>query len=265
MTRGEFAVARFTRLYPIYWVVIAALILAESLHLSSGKAERLDPMVIVRSLFLIASPEAKFPEGFVLHVAWTLVIEVLFYGIFLLFYFWKESAFFWVMALWASAAVIASYAVPHPTDLYWLYHYVLSSRVLEFGLGVTVAYVTMRGVVRFGALALGLGITGLLAAMLDVFPVKGLGPEIVYGIPAACLVYGAAVVPLRITRFLVAIGDASYVLYLTHATVISLAVRIFHKFCVFYRIGQQTGAWLTCGLSIVVAYAVHRAVERPLL
>ena len=160
MTRWDFAVSRFTRLFPIYWVVIAALIVGEALHLSGGNPERLEAATIIRSLLLAPSPHSHFPKGYVLDVAWTLVIEVGFYLLFALLFFWNERAFLIAMVVWGVAAMLTTRFVDPESIGYWLHHYWLASRVVEFTFGVFIAYFAARGPLHWGPAALGLGFAG---------------------------------------------------------------------------------------------------------
>jgi peptidoglycan/LPS O-acetylase OafA/YrhL len=96
-------------------------------------------------------------------------------------------------------------------------------------------------------------------------PIADTHPEIAYGIPSALLVYGAYSTQLRVPRWLVEIGDASYVLYLVHGALLSILFRVMRKLNAFEQIGEQAAAWLVALLAVAGSYGVHRLVERPLL
>ena len=78
--------------------------------------------------------------------------------------------------------------------------------------------------------------------------------------------YGAyATTSLRVPRWLVEVGDASYVFYLIHGTLLSILLRIMRKLNAFDVVGHQAAAWLVAVLTVIGSYVVHRVVERPLL
>ena len=233
MTRTDFFIARFIRLYPIYWIVIAALVFAEVLSLSGGNPQRLDPSVILRSLLLMPSPD------YVLGIAWTLVIEVLFYLMFALFFFSSRKAYFIAMAVWSGLAVTTR-IFPIEGVPYWLSGYVLYSGIIEFAFGTFAAWLCMSGKARGGGVALMLGIVGFTLGLADLGPLVGLGREFTYGVPALFMIYGAYAASPRVPRWLVEIGDASYILYLVHGTVLSIVFRIVLRFG--DTTGQTTGA-----------------------
>jgi exopolysaccharide production protein ExoZ len=264
-TRWDFAVSRFTRLYPIYWIVLAALIAGEAFGFSAGHPERLEAPTIVRSLLLVPSPASHFPDGYVLDVAWTLVIEVGFYALFALTFFVSERLFLIAMLAWGAAAMVAARVIAPESDAYWLHHYWLSSRVAEFTYGVLIAYFGARGSLPFGWPAFVLGVVSFIASLANFGPIADTHPEIAYGVPSALLVYGAYSTQLRVPRWLVEIGDASYVLYLVHGALLSILFRVMRKLNAFDQIGEQAAAWLVALLAVAGSYGVHRVVERPLL
>ncbi len=69
---------RFSRIYPAYWIVLAAIVPVYFLVPSFGLGHEREPGVIVRAIVLFPHPETHL----VLGVAWTLVYEVFFYLLF---------------------------------------------------------------------------------------------------------------------------------------------------------------------------------------
>jgi peptidoglycan/LPS O-acetylase OafA/YrhL len=91
-----------------------------------------------------------------------------------------------------------------------------------------------------------------------------------FGLPAALLIAGVArlesVGKLRVPRLVVALGDASYSLYLTHLFVLSICGRVWTALgqtgSIAGNIGFLLSSFAAC---CIVALITHRLVERPLL
>ena len=258
MTRARFLEARFIRLYPIYWIVLATLIAAELVGLTSGNPERLEPFTILRSVLLLPSSE------YVLNVSWTLAIELIFYAIFALFFFFSERAFLVAMLVWCTTAVAVRVAGVDagPT---WLSGFVLYSGVAEFGFGVLIARFTRDVAKPFAAVALVAGTGLFIASLAEYGPLAHTSREFAFGIPSALIVFGAYRLSPPTPRWLTEIGESSYVLYLVHGVVLSVCFRVVEKLGAFEFLGRQTSAWIVAGITVLVAYLIHRWVERPLL
>ncbi|MFK8002616.1 MAG: acyltransferase family protein [Polyangiales bacterium] len=258
MTRGRFLEARFIRLYPIYWLVLGALIVAELVGVTSGNPERLEPFTMLRSVLLLPSSE------YVLNVSWTLAIEVIFYAIFALFFFLSERAFFAAMLVWCTTAVAVRMAGIDAGPS-WLSGFVLYSGVAEFGFGVLIARFTRDLAKPVAAIALVAGIGLFVASLAEYGPLAQTSREFGFGIPSALIVFGAYRLSPPTPKWLTEIGESSYVLYLVHGVVLSVLLRVVKKLGAIETLGPQASAWLVAALTVVVAYMVHRWVERPLL
>lgn len=258
-TRRGFLRARFVRIYPIYWVIVGALVAAELVGITHGHANRVDPAVIVPSMLLVPAPE------YVIEVTWTLVIEMLFYGCFALTFFIRPRVFFATLGVWAALAIVNRIApfAPAPD---WLFGYLLYSGILEFFFGAAIAWTACHheGRLPFGWTALALG--SALFAYTLVGPVpEVLGRELIFGVPSALIVYGAFVADPWTPRFAVEIGDASYVLYLMHGPAIVLTFKVLTALGLDTRIGPVAVALAGATVAIAASWVIHRLVERPLL
>ena len=69
-----YLIKRFARIFPTYWIVTIILIALHFLFPQFGLGNETQLSVILRSLTLIPSTQAP-----ILHAAWTLVYEILFY------------------------------------------------------------------------------------------------------------------------------------------------------------------------------------------
>ena len=128
-----FLVARFTRIFPLYWLVLAATV-AYYVYEPAAWEHRLEPLAIVRAVALydqLATP--------VVPVAWTLSYELVFYLVFTLYLACGGGAFAALAALWASL-VVAQWTGLTPLAARLL----LSPLMLEFFLGCVAAWLVLR-------------------------------------------------------------------------------------------------------------------------
>ncbi|MCJ2014352.1 acyltransferase family protein [Methylobacterium sp. J-076] len=277
--RGRFLAHRIARVVPLYWLTsfaYLALALAAPGLLGEAGALAREPGYLAASFLFW--PAAR-PDGSVqplYGLGWTLNYEMAFYAVFALgLGFGLRRA---VAGLWAGlgglVALGAVLGLPLPLA-FWA-----DPIVLEFALGAGLGLARTAGL-RLPAparLALaGLGFAGLLLAARHLGgggEVPGFARPLLVGLPALLLVAGAALGPglgpaglaacPAPLRALARLGDASYALYLVHP----FALRAGREALARAGLAGPLHPWgsllaLTL-LSIAAAFAVHRAVERPL-
>jgi exopolysaccharide production protein ExoZ len=257
---GDFLLRRATRVAPLYWLatlgvgavaVIWPAFLPEvhpqwrHLVLSLAFIPHLDP----RGL-----PFPLLPPG------WTLGYEA---GFYLLF-----AAALWLPKRWRApavtaglgAVVVAGFMLADPV-------YILGANpmLFEFVAGLWLGVALERGVLPGRAWGLGWQFVAVFL-FLALF-VGGLDDELwrplIWGAPAALLVGGALCVEAqgRIfrSRSLLALGDASYALYLLHLPATAI---------VAHTLGpRHPWLFLPCAVaaSTAAGLAAHRWVEKPLI
>jgi exopolysaccharide production protein ExoZ len=272
-----FAIKRFVRIYPIYWVACLLLI---PLFFLAGQPLARDPVAVLTSVLLI--PQDHWP---VVSVAWTLTHEMLFYILFGLL-IWKLRQVLWPVVLWMAGCVIcygillASPADARAIDTIlpfpwkWLFH----PHNLEFLLGCAAGHWVlrvrpekMRGWLWVGAAAFA------LCAAFDQpgtawNPAATLGQPLTYGLASMLLVVGAcardftgsklALPGYRVWHYL---GDASYSIYLFHGIALSLTVRLARKLVDAHLVTPSLAMLGVVVLSVAVGAAAHSLLEKPLL
>lgn len=257
----RYARRRASRIYPVYWVV-CALLLVMALF-SADRAAELTPWHVLASLLLIPHGQEPF-----LRVAWTLQYEMLFYicfgGAILL-----RRAGPWLAAACVALVAAGPWLEPAIPSIGFL----TTPYLLEFLGGVAAAMLVCRSAVplprlaAIGGIALFL-VTGL-AENAGGLPVACFASTILFGIASTMIVAGLAAIEsegrLHVPRVLVGIGAASYVIYLLHVTVIGLTARML---AMTGQIRLPPG-WvvfaLVVGVVVVTGVLFHRLVELPLL
>jgi len=240
-TAGDFARDRLTRIYPIYWLALLPL-------LPWGGA--FDPARLATSASLWPWFGAiNLPY---LVPGWTLMYELLFYAgaCLVLWRGWTR----WLLG----AAFLACFllAARHP-----LLGFLGNPIIFEFLFGVALAKVRPTRLRALGAAAL---LLGLLCFPLLADPRFGI-PDwnflptdraLIWGIPALLVVWGGlqweGCFEGRWWRLLVLGGEASYALYLSHATVLLFAPH-----------NPYLKLALMPPLCVLISLPVHRWIELP--
>lgn len=253
-TIARYARRRVMRIYPVYWLALAATI---AIALAGGHGWPAPGRVL---LSILLWPSTTVP----LHpLAWTLQYEVMFYLIFALLLLHRVAGLA-AMALWLLAIVTAQ-VVPIGGGL------ATNIFAIEFFFGMAAAQMlhsrpppprVAAGIAAAGAIVFLGGWVMEAAGRLYGY---GMAARLVYGLSAAAMIGGAAgsEARLRWPPSLIGIGRASYAIYLFHLIGIGVA----------WQIGMRLGVALPpvpWFILLVLAggllgVAVHITVERPLL
>ncbi|MEO1661852.1 MAG: acyltransferase [Pseudomonadota bacterium] len=276
-----FSLARFVRIYPVWWLFAATAAIAY--WLTNGapwNVERINDLGwehLLHSFLLWPQPTPP-----VLSVGWTLSHEMYFYiGFAVLVFAVPVRHRFKAFLAWSGAVLIgAAFGLSSgfAGNLIELAFYPMT---LEFTAGGCVAFAIKLGIRRAAWLSFTLGSSGYLVGFLSAdaltIGVPNLALEwqrtLVFGASSALIVYGAVALELqdRLPRLLVpstliAIGNWSYALYLCHVLTISLSGRLVYSWLDPARSVSVGMFSLTAiALSLGVAAATYHAFERPLI
>lgn len=252
----RYSFKRLVRVFPAYLPISIALIALYSwLPGFSASADR--GYSVVSSLLLIP---ADGPPA--LSVAWTLVHELMFYVVFLLYFLGRRWLVLGFLA-WA-ALILAGQQVQPMAG--WL-RYPLSLLNIEFMLGVLSAWV-----VRSWALRVRLGsgwrllvVAGTLVACFGLVLIWNEATayaRLVFAFGLALLIAGFAILEQSATlhwpSVMLLIGNASYSIYLVHNPLLSVTQRL------AVRIGLAWGGGMLFGIvcSLLAGYVYYLVVER---
>lgn len=258
---------RFIRISPLYWLMTAAIIVVFVVAPKFLNVPIENWRSIITSCFFIPDIRGNGEVRPILAAGWTLNYEMFFYVIFALCLMAPlRRGVIWLCGFFAVISVVgAVFTLPGVALPFWT-----NSITLEFIFGVLIglACSSKRSLPASVALPLaGLGVA-LAIAMGPWWGLNQSLPRLISGgVPAALLVAAAALGPnlsaTRLVTVLVALGDASYSLYLTHPFVIRPLRNVW--------IALHGGALpleLYIPVCIVVAAAaavvIHRLLERPL-
>ncbi|MDX2276027.1 MAG: acyltransferase [Hyphomonadaceae bacterium] len=257
-TPGSFFFKRLSRIAPLYWLVCGFTLTM----MAFGFYQHLNPDVF-RSLFLLPT------EHRISIVSWTLVYEMYFYSLFALALFTRSrlGVFISTTAAIATLLVIGRY-FPDATTADYLTRPVALEFV--FGMALALIYQHRPGVFRYARhlWIVGFALMAFSQFTLSPYYTQGWARIWGWGLPSILIV--ASMLPMlharnRAERAAVALGDASYALYLTHPIVV----------VAFDWINRHTSAfsglaWPAIGLaltiiSVGVGVATYHIVELPLV
>ena len=252
---AAFLARRFARIFPFYWLVLAAVVLGLALEPRFGAA-RLSAASLAGSALLLPGAGEM-----VMRVAWTLQHEAMFYAAFALVIarpVWGGR----LLGLWMLACAAAPFAsaVGAPFDR------ALSPFNLCFGIGMLAARVPPPTRPRSSRALVVLGVAIWLAGALgemDGAPWGEAARVAIFGLGSAALVLGLSV-PARTPRPLILAGEASYAIYLIHGSALTLLARGLAATRVPDLLPAGAVLALAGGGAVAAGLVVHRLVEHPL-
>jgi peptidoglycan/LPS O-acetylase OafA/YrhL len=189
----EFAMKRFVRIYPLYWIVFGAatvMMIWLPPAVTFEKKPQLELLLLVNSI-----------PNYRIQAAWTLTFEVYFYTVTALSMLFSPKRIYAGLFGWfATVGIVAVLATMFSLSI--PLNYVFAPILLELLLGIGVGVLIERGGRRFRLLALCLGVTWLLLGtiLLQADPLSYLLRLACWGFPATLIVYGTAAFELGMSR-----------------------------------------------------------------
>jgi len=209
-----FLVRRLRRIAPLYWLLTAAKLGVTAA--APGVTPHTWPTLwnVCASLAFIPARDAAGFIRPVLPVGWSLNFEFFFYALLAAALALRLSPL-WLTPLLALVAAAGFFYMPA-----WPAPLVLANgMVLEFAAGMVLASITLRLPRRMAFVLL----AGALALLL-MLPQAGPWRFLVWGVPAAAVVGACLVLEptlgARLPAWVLAVGDASYAIYLVHPFVV---------------------------------------------
>jgi peptidoglycan/LPS O-acetylase OafA/YrhL len=264
----SFLARRIARIVPLYWFftfLLAALIL---LVPSAIVHNELSVSFFLKSLLFIPVVRSNGEIAPLVAPGWTLDFEMFFYVSLGLLLFLPARHRVWLLSLAFVSLVGVGLALPaDPKNP--IAFLLASPLLLEFLYGCWVSTVVLTGRTVSTPWAAACVFVGILGIVLDFFLPLQAYRHFSWGIPSALLVYGLLCMEhtktLRFPRFLVAIGDASYSLYLVHWFVLPPLGRAWAKSAVGRHFPGDVLVVIGILVSVSAALIVHRYLEVPMI
>ncbi|SCM77367.1 putative 4''-mycarosyl isovaleryl-CoA transferase [uncultured Pleomorphomonas sp.] len=266
-----FAARRILRIYPLYLAIFAAMLLAFTVVPSlRGPREFSFWNGILDALLLPLPGDGVVPQ------AWSLRHEMVFYALFALMVLNVRVG---IVALAAWQALSLVIGAMHPYDLapaikpfFYIYN-------LGFGIGVACAWAVTRISLPKPGLVAGLAGLGFIAAMAaewyigrdvpeNLLPLGGIASPLIYMGCAALLILSVSQIefrkPLPFGRLMAVLGGSSYCIYLIHAPLGSVLIRLFGV-GPLAELPNRAVFVAMVAITIAVSIGTHLLVEKPVL
>lgn len=269
---GRFAVKRAVRLFPMFLIVSLAMLLAFLVSPSMAGQRELTPLGVTADLLLLPHADA------ILSISWTLRHEMVFYALFALA-LWLGARAFWAVGAWIAISVaVGVYAAATGVNtIPWMGSWSVTTSTLNlgFGLGMMVAANLKTPAASRAWPLIGLG-GGLMLSLCVIEWVFGRGAphdvDVLGPFGAIGLLLGAAALISGLVRlearwsmpapsFWKAAGGSSYVLYLIHQPLASVAVR----FLKHLPLSPEATFVILAVSAVAAALVIHLTVETWLL
>lgn len=260
---------RAIRIYPAYWFATLPILLvflsARDRVMTGHVSGKTD---LWATLLLYPQPV----DHVLLPVSWTLVFELTFYLIFAGFLAMKRRYLLPSLGIWFAIQLglwLAFATSPNP-----YLKYAATALPIEFIFGILAGMAYLNRRMPWSGVALPLGVSLIAAVWIDSVVVghmpfdESLGRVIFFGIPAALILYGMVGAEMReairVPAALVALGNASYALYLWHFSIIGALRLIVVRLHPFGRVAEAFVLGGSLAIVVGISLAVYRFVEKPL-
>jgi exopolysaccharide production protein ExoZ len=261
---------RLIRIVPPYWAMTILLFCFSLLFPKLLLSTEADPSDLLRSLLFIPYYRKDGLIRPLLYVGWSLNYEILFYllitvGIYLL----PKHPLAFATGLLISLQLVCSHfaglgAMPMCYSSPVVYEFVLGIVAYEIARQVSSSRATVLR--PFSLIALGASLAGIVflqgvahsSLPLEWFVMQLLAMLAI--LSASLLSQGAW--DIRI-NWIVIVGDASYVLYLMHAYILSLSDRVLRRWVPWIQMTHAGTAFTLIVLSTAVAVLFHLKLEKP--
>lgn len=273
---AAFFLRRVERIVPMYWLVTLMVFSLVTVAPSIFKHTTANFEQLLQSLFFIPFDKGGGTFLPVLFVGWSLNFEMFFYAILAAAMFTRRMTVAYGLTIVAILGLCALRAILPPSGLVAAFY--TSNIMLEFAFGMVAALAFLRA--PTSPRHPGLVIAALLTAVavLLIWPVSDVasaergmfnGPRMLHaGLPSLFVVGLAATLDkwgLSVrNRMVLAVGDASYSIYLTHMFVTQLMEKIAGKAGVSGLAMPIVLALISLIVACAGGIAIHRVIERPL-
>jgi len=259
----EFIRRRVARLLPPYWLYLlaTALWLIANHYFFAGKP--VDWNKFLHSIALVPTGSAWF--GYFLPQAWTLNYELYFYC--LMFVALMLPRPFLLPVVGGIIALGVIFRSSANLDIF-IFNVITNPILFEVFFGICIGVIHSRNIavpawLCYAALTLSVGMY-----VMAYYETLGFTRAIDWGLPAALLAFGLVFLErlnhLRLPRFLVALGNSSYTIYLTHVFFLLILGRIFYELGLL-RIVQPDLLVLLCTcIAFCLGHMLYVHVDKPL-
>lgn len=269
-TASRFLLQRSIRIYPLYWICsIVGILIYLSPWLQYYDEFKNHSIEYVKSFFLYpsfgAGSESLLVRPRPLGQGWTLVYEMVFYGVFASALFIRRQQ----RALIASIGLVSLWLIGRVLPSSVWQSLLSDSVMLEFILGIAVAYFfTTKRIHLSRSTSIALFVLGMSALLVAAF-IPGFiaaNPRLViFGLPCCAIAASVVLGPSQreAPRWLMFLGDASYSLYLTHGLTMALFRIGYSRLALIRTLPQPLYYILLLATVFPVGIVTYLCIEKP--
>ena len=259
---GAFLVRRLLRIAPPYWLFTTLMVATVLLFGEYVRNTQLSPATLATSFAFVPWPRADGTLHPLLSQGWTLNYEAFFYLAFAAALLFRRGLA-WLGAGFVALAILHAW-IP---EQWFMLHFWSQPIIVEFIAGIGLGRLFLRGyrLPPWASVAMAVAAVVMLVARVGdtIAFVRPIG----FGGPALLLCASLALSaeprhPPAWRRMLIAGGDASYTLYLSHTFTVNAAL------LAWQRVGGQQpwlGLMLSVAGALVAALLLYRFIERPMV
>jgi exopolysaccharide production protein ExoZ len=265
LTPQSFLQLRIVRVVPLYWMATLLMIGCAGIAPGLFRTLQFSPTAVVKSLLFIPYNSLSFPGNAwpVLVPGWTLNYEMFFYVLFALALILPRRWRLISLVVTLACLVIAGKIIgPSQSPFLWVY---TSPLLLEFGAGAVIGHLWVRRALHIPFAVSLVAIVGGVYLLV----MRGRPPFMDYSqmLGAVFMVAGClhpAICRLR-SRVLLALGDASYSIYLTHLFTLGALREVWLHF-VPERSSVLAMTFMILALIVCAAagFVAYICIEKPL-
>lgn len=262
---GTFILRRITRIVPPYWFFTLAWAMAAVIGLLPWVV--VTPAHLIQSLLFIPHPSPQYDQAFPLLVpGWTLNYEMFFYAVFALCLFLPLRHRLGALCAALGALVMAGWLLA-PTGAASAAY--TSPLLLEFVAGALIGHHYLRhGPITLTAALLSFiaGVVLLLGSTLLYHDAER-SRVLAWGLPSVLIFVGAIAIPRfqRVNAPLLAVGDASYSIYLAHIFPITTLGIVYGRLPALQGsvFGQVMFFAIAVPAALAMGHLAYRLIELP--
>lgn len=253
-----FIVKRVRRVYPVLWVVLLALIPFTYFLFP----HRFDLESLPAALLILPTNENPW-----LTAEWTLRHEMLFYTLFIIA-IWKPKIGFPILIVWGLASLYDVFT-DFKSDILAFY-FARIHLLFLFGIGASYMYIHKKITMPRTSLIAGIAIFATTWTLNyyngdwsdDYF-------EVFYGLGAALIIMGSArleqLYEVKLPKFLLFLGTASYSIYLAHFPFVSAMCKIVLMLGDRIPFGNVGKFIIVAAVAFVGSIAFYLWIEKPMM
>ncbi|MDR4949074.1 acyltransferase family protein [Neobacillus cucumis] len=250
----EFLLKRIIRIYPLYWLCTFILIALPLCFPSRFQGYSWE--LIIKSIIIL-------PPIPILDSAWSLCHVMFFYLLFSAFLF-RPKIFKPVIFLWIVATVLIELKiVPYPEG-----SFIFSFSSLEVFLGCLVAHLTLNYNFKQSTLFITIGLLGFLAVWINnIYNFMYIHGPTFFSMFSMILMLGISEKDKKdrkVPKLLSFLGDASYSIYIAHASLLHLFLYLLVQIHLVSTLGYFFSMTIVILLTVITCCIIYQLVEKPI-